>query len=214
MPAEKVKLYTVEEYLQLEEKAAERHEYRYGVIYPVGSPFDPLGISGGTVSHSLLCANMITSLGNRVRDTGCVVLDCNMRIGVPTKGVYTYPDVSVVCGPPTFDPKGPKRHTILNPRLLVEVLSDSTEAYDRGDKFELYDTIESLREYVLVSQKAARITIFSRQEDRTWVLASAIGLDSQASLHSLGVALPLSEVYRNVSFPPAPEVPASDTERS
>ena len=111
------------------------------------------------------------------------------------------PDASVVCGPPQFDPLDTARQTITNPTVLLEVLSPSTEKWDRGGKFDSYRQIDSLREYVMVSWDEPRVETFLRKEDGTWVFAAAVGLTAVAQLNSIRVELPLSEVYRGVELP-------------
>ncbi|MDB5290945.1 MAG: hypothetical protein JWL69_2186 [Phycisphaerales bacterium] len=123
-----------------------------------------------------------------------------MRVRVPPTDRYVYPDAMVVCGQPQFDPQDPNRTTIINPRVIFEVLSESTEAYDRGAKFTRYREIESLEEFVLVSQDRPLIEAYTRQPGGTWLLAPSSGIDVVAALRSLQISLPLSEIYADVSF--------------
>jgi Uma2 family endonuclease len=196
--------YTVEEYLRFEAESPERHEYHDGEIVAVG---ELLAMAGGSLNHSLIIANVIRELGNRLRGTPCRVFDSSLRIRIPRKTLYAYPDVSVVCGPTAFDPDRSLGETILNPRLIVEVLSPGTEAYDRGKKFARYGEIDSFQEYVLVSQDTMFVETFFRQADSTWQFRNFSGSDGVARLRSVGADLSLAEVYAGVEFesdsPPA-----------
>lgn len=192
LPAEKHR-YTVSEYLQYEQEALERHEYRNGEI---------IAMAGGTYNHSLIVANTIRELGIALKGKPCRVLDSNLRIRSRRVPLFTYPDISVVCGEPQFDPDDRSGQTIINPRVLIEVLSPSTEAYDRGAKFNFYRQLEPLEEYVLISQDAPRIETFYRQPEGTWLFAAVGELESRVRLRSLGLELLLQEIYSGVTFPP------------
>jgi len=180
-----------EEYLALERSSERRHEYADGEIF---------AMSGGSEEHSLLAGNVIREIGNAVSDRGCRVLTSDMRIKITARNRYVYPDASVVCDRSAFEDD--KRDTLLNPLVLVEVLSDSSEAYDRGDKFAQYRTIPSLSEYVLLSQKEPRIEVFTRQPDGGWMLRS-YGPGERAALTSLACELDVDRAYLNVFREPA-----------
>jgi Uma2 family endonuclease len=183
---------TPEEYLRREGDAAEKHEFYHGEVF---------AMAGGTPDHSLIISNFNRELGNRLKGKPCRVYGSNLRIRIPRTTLYTYPDVGVICGERQFDPLDVRKETVTNPALLVEALSPSTEAWDRGGKFKNYQVIESLREYVLVASDAARIETYLRQEDGTWIYSAAAGLDAVAQLKSLKVELPLAEVYSGVEIP-------------
>src|SRR5258707_8863935 len=142
------------ECLRLEREAEARSEYFDGEVF---------ALAGGTRSHSLIQTNLIGELRSRLKSTDCVVYNTDLRVKVEATGLLTYPDVSVVCGEQRFLDE--EEDTLLNPVVVVEVLSDSTEAYDRGKKFEHYRQIPSCRGYLLVSQKEPRIEQFIRQPD-------------------------------------------------
>lgn len=178
---------TPEEYLEAERAAETKSEYFAGEVF---------AMAGAGESHNLVVANLIVSLGTQLRKRPCRVYPSDLRVLVSETGLYTYPDVVVVCGEPRFLDE--KRDTLLNPTLLVEVLSDATEAYDRGKKFEHYRRIDSLQEYVLVSPTEPRVERFLRQEGGTWLFSEAAGLEATADLPSIGCALPLAEVYEKV----------------
>jgi Uma2 family endonuclease len=123
-----------------------------------------------------------------------------MRVRLAFDNRYVYPDLTVVCGEPEFDPLDEKQTTIINPRLVVEVLSGSTEAYDRGVKFAAYRELKSFQEYVLISQDQPLVETFLRQADGTWVLAAARGLEGSMTLRSLQIVVPLAEIYMGITF--------------
>ncbi len=191
--AESKKRYTPEEYLKLEEASLDKHEYFRGEIF---------AMAGASENHSLINSNLVRALGNALIGKPCRVYDSNLRIHIPATSLFTYPDVSVICGPTQVGTSDPSRGSILNPKLIVEILSPSTEAYDRGAKFENYLSIESLREYVLISQNAPRIETFHLLDDGTWVFSYENGMQSNIPLKSLEITLSLAEVYRDVNFIP------------
>jgi len=182
---------TPEQYLEAERAAEFRHEYYDGHIY---------AMSGGSYRHGQIIGNLTTRLSNRLERRPCSVVPNDLRLRVSPGGLFTYPDVIVICGDPRF---ADDRHdTLLNPALIVEVLSPSTEAYDRGFKSAQYRTVESLQEYALVSQTEPRVEVFRRQPGGHWLLSEAIGLEAVCHFESLDCAVPLAEVYAKVTFSP------------
>lgn len=177
------------EYLDLERKAETRSEYLDGRLY---------AMSGGTYSHGLIVSSLNVLLGTRLRGSQCRVTVSDVRVRISSDGPYYYPDVMAVCSPPQF--ADDRRDSVLNPVLIVEVLSPSTEAYDRGLKAAQYRRIDSLQEYVLVWQDQPRIEVLRRQPSGGWFLSEAIGLDSVCTLESVRCDLPLAEVYRDITF--------------
>jgi Uma2 family endonuclease len=190
VPVEK-RRYTIAEYLAMEEKATDRHEFHDGEI---------LAMSGGTYRHSRTNTNLLVALGTRLRGTPCEPLDSNMRVRITGRRSYLYPDISIVCGGPQFDIDDPKQTTITNPRIVVEVLSDSTELYDRGAKFSLYREIPSLQQYVLVSQHEPLVETYLRQAEGAWLLNPIKGIASSLLLPSVNLGIPLTEIYVGVEF--------------
>ena len=184
----KVKL-TAAEYLAMERASEEKHEFLDGEIYLM---------SGASRNHNLILVNVLASLHAQLRKRPCVVYPSDMRVKVNDSGLYTYPDISVVCDPPQFDEAD--QDTLLNPTLIIEVLSPSTESYDRGKKFQHYRTLESLQEYVLIAQDSPRIERYLRQPNHEWLLADASGLESTLELASIQCTLVLADVYEKVSF--------------
>jgi Uma2 family endonuclease len=184
---------TEAEYLDLERSLEARNEFFDGEVF---------AMSGGTPLHSQIATNLARELGNKLKGRDCIPYNSDLRLKVEATGLFTYPDLSVVCGPLQFAPG--TDDTVVNPRLIIEVLSDSTEAYDRGKKFENYRHMPSLREYLLVSQKEPRIEQFVRQPNGQWLLRDAAGLDATMALPSLEIDLFLAEVFAGVEFVPAP----------
>ena len=194
---------TEAEYLEIERGAESKSEFFQGEMF---------AMAGGTPQHSLIATNLARELGNRLKSSHCVAYNADLRIKIEATGLCTYPDLSVVCGPPQFA-QGTE-DTVLNPTLLVEVLSDSTEAYDRGKKFEHCRQIPALQEYLLVSQKEPRIEQFIRQPDGRWLLNEAAGPDASLELPSLRISLSLAEVFAKVNFAHDPIRAASPRSRS
>lgn len=155
--------------------------------------------------HSLVATAVLAELSNRLRGTGFNVTGGNMRVATRPGRNYVYPDATVIRGRPDFDPNDRLQTTIINPVLVVEVLSEGTEAYDRGKKFERYREAETLKEYVLVLTAEPRVETFLRQSDGTWLFTSYSGLDAVARLRSVEIDLPLSEVFDGVEFSPTGE---------
>lgn len=180
---------TPEEYLDFERKSEERHEYFDGEIF---------AMSGAKRNHNVIAWNIGGELRQRLKDRNCEAYPADMRVFVPATRLYTYPDLTVVCGEPQF--QDDTFDTLLNPVLLIEVLSDSTESYDRGRKFQHYRSIESLQEYILVSQTEARVEKYVRHGDGFWLLSEAVGLDSEIEFSSIECQIPLSEIYDKIDF--------------
>jgi len=183
------------EFLAFERAADSRHEWVNGLVY---------AMAGGSAMHALITAKLIRALGNRVQGRGCEPFSGDLRIKVEETGLFTYPDVSVVCGPLEFAADDDGKDTVTNPALLVEVLSPSTEAYDRGEKFAHYRRLPSLKAYLLVDQFRPRLELFIRVGDGFWRLSIADGIEATLQIDPLGIELPLEEVYRGVTFETPP----------
>jgi Uma2 family endonuclease len=180
---------SAQEYLARERLAEFRSEFYSGEIF---------AMAGGSPSHSLIRINTGAQLSVRLRGRPCTAYDSDLRILIAASGLYTYPDLSVICGEIQFDDK--MRDTALNPAVLFEVLSESTEAYDRGKKFEHYRRLPTLREYVLIAQDRPQVERFLRNPDDTWTLTVVSGLDATLELPSISVTLVLAEIYDKVDF--------------
>jgi Uma2 family endonuclease len=182
-----------EEYLAIERAAPFRSEYYNGEMF---------AMSGASWEHTLIKDNVAREAGNQLLDGPCRVLTSDLRVKVRLTGLYTYPDVLVVCEEPQFEDK--VFDTLLNPRVLIEVLSESTEKYDRGFKFEQYRSVPSLQEYILISQDRPVIERFVRQADDRWELTTFKGLAETFAFGTLPVQIPMASIYRNVEFPESP----------
>ena len=178
-----------QEYLALEEKSPTKHEWLDGVIFDM----EAHGMAGGTPNHAGLAAAVTLLLGLQLRGKPCRVFSSDLKVRVLATGLATYPDLTVVCSKLETDPQD--ANAVTNPTLLVEVLSDSSEAYDRGEKFAHYRRLPSLREYVLVSHLTPRIEVWRRNESSRWELAQEACVGEQAELASVACALPVDEVY-------------------
>ena len=191
--AAKLKL-TPAQYLEQERLASFKSEYIDGEVF---------AMSGASYEHTLIKDNLARELGNRLKGGACRVLTSDLRVKVEGAGLYAYPDLVVVCDGPAFEDE--LFDTLLNPRVIVEVLSDSTERFDRSGKFRGYQCLPTFAEYVLVAQDQALIERFVRQSDDSWLLNSFKGLEPELNFQSLSVRVPLSEIYAGVTFPPLGE---------
>ena len=184
------RLFTEEEYLSLEDEALEKSEFFQGRIY---------AMSGGSSNHSIISVNVTIAFGNSLRNRPCIVYNSDFRVKIPQANLYTYPDISVACGTPliyTFK----NTQTLTNPNLILEVLSSSTEKYDRTGKFESYKLIPTLTDYLLVAQDRTRVEHFVRQADKSWSCTVSEGLDAIVKIDTLECELPLAEIYLKVDL--------------
>jgi Uma2 family endonuclease len=181
--------YTAREYLVLERAASYKSEFYQGEIF---------AMAGASRLHNRIKDNLIVLIGSQLRGTGCYTSSSDQRVLVDENGLYTYPDIVIQCGAYESDPED--EDTMTNPTAIIEVLSDSTESYDRGEKFRLYRGLSSLREYVLVAQSELAIDRFSRQDDGRWVVDSTVGLDGVFQFSSLQASVRLADVYEGVEF--------------
>jgi Uma2 family endonuclease len=198
---------SLDEYFKLADGSLDKLEYRGILGFPLRGEI--VAMAGGTEFHGLIVANVGGELRDRLRGKPCRFYASDFRVGVRHYPTFTYTDGFVICGPTQFDDRDPTHQTAMNPTLIVEVLSPSTEAYDRGEKFGRYMHAESLQEYVLVSQHQARVEVFFRQAGGTWLLTPYVGIDSVAALRSIDVELPLAEIYLNVNFPAQRDEPSN-----
>ncbi len=180
---------SVEEYLAFERASGEKHEYRDGEI---------VAMVGASYRHNTIVGNVFASLRTRLRDGSCRVNFSDLRVQISGERFYTYPDLTVVCGPPRFSDD--RQDTLLNPQIIIEVLSPPTQGYDHGGKFRHYRSIESLHEYVLIEQDSQRIEHFVRQASDLWLLSDTIGPDATLHLPTLDCAVPFAEIYEEVMF--------------
>lgn len=192
---------TPEEYLAAERESETKHEYVNGEVYAT---------AGASRAHNVIAVNIIRELSARLRRKPCEVYPSDMRLQVEETGLYTYPDVVVVCGGPRF--ADDRSDNLLNPKVIVEVLSDSTEANDRTWKWAHYRQLESLAEYVMVAQDRPHVEHYVRQAGGAWLFREYRGLEETLRFPSLGCRIALSEIYLRVEFlqeAPPPEATAS-----
>jgi Uma2 family endonuclease len=180
---------TPEEYLHRERKADYRSEYFRGEMF---------AMAGASANHNLIVGNCVQTLGQQLKKKPCRVYPSDLKLRIEATGLYTYPDLSVVCDEPQLESNG--GDVLLNPVVLLEVLSDSTEAYDRGKKFEHYRTIPSLQHYVMIAQDRYSIDCFSRTPEGGWILASCQAINEAIELETIGCQLASAEVYDKVVF--------------
>lgn len=187
MSSQRQTLLTPEEYLAIERKSEIKHEYFDGEMF---------AMVGASKRHNLITANLVRVLGNQLLESPCNVYASDMRVKVSASGKYTYPDVVVACVEEKFDDA--ENDTLLNPVVVIEVLSESTEAYDRGKKFEHYQNIKSLIEYLLVAQEPYRIEQYVRQNDREWRYYEYHDAEDISTVSVIGCELALKDVYAKV----------------
>jgi Uma2 family endonuclease len=180
---------TPEQYLEIERKAEFKSEYYQGEMF---------AISGAREPHVLIAGNALGELHQQLRRRPCKVYSADMRVRVTPVGLYTYPDVVVICGEPRFLDEN--RDTLLNPTVIVEVLSESTKAYDRDEKFERYTSLDSLAEYLMISSLRVRAERFTRQTYGQWLLTIKSSLEDSLELQSIGCRLALADLYEKVEF--------------
>jgi len=181
--------FTPAEYLAIERAATERSEYIDGEI---------VAMAGASREHSLITTNSVRELSQQVKRRPCEVHSNDLRVYIPAAHLYTYPDVMAFCGEAKFEDT--LRDTLLNPTVIIEVLSPSTEAYDRGKKFEFYRSIPSFREYLLVAQDEPRVEQFTLQTDGRWIFTATAGLEGTVTLSSISCVLAMAEIYDKVDL--------------
>lgn len=190
MDAKKLNNISVTEYLKLEEDAQTKYEFHDGTIY---------AMSGGTVEHGLISGNLFAELkfALRSKNNNCTALNSEIKLHIQSLNKYVYPDVMVVCG--DIERATEEPNSVTNPSIIIEVLSNSTEAYDRGDKFFSYQQISSLKEYILVDQYKAQVEIYTRQA-QLWSIQRITGIEENVEIIPLGISIPMQHIYENVSF--------------
>jgi Uma2 family endonuclease len=181
--------WTPAEYLVFERAQTDaKHEYLNGEVTLM---------AGASLEHNRIASNLVATLHAQMRGRPCDVFSGDMRVYISATGLYTYPDIAALCGEPQLEDGEPD--ILLNPAVLMEVLSPSTEAYDRGAKFDHYRSIESLQTYVLIAQERAQIELFQRQDDKeNWLLSVIKGLEASVSLSAISCELALADVYERV----------------
>ena len=176
---------SVEAYLEMENAADEKHEYYKGEIF---------AMSGAKVPHNIISANLLITLGQRLRGKKCKPFNSDQRIHIPSNSLFTYPDISIICGEVIT------LNNALNPTVIIEVLSKSTKNYDRGEKFKLYRDIQTLKEYILVDSESIHIETFRLNENDHWELEEYNSLAGAVIIKAIDESIFLSEIYDNVPF--------------
>jgi len=188
--AQQKTLYSPEEYLELERQAETRREFVDGVIY---------AMAGESLSHSQICINLAREASLKLKGTSCQALSPNMKVRAEGKGMFAYPDLTIVCGEPIFHDK--QRDVLLNPKVIIEVLSPSTQRYDQTKRFFRYrKELSSLTDYVLIYQDTPFIEHHERQADGRWMHNAADGIDDVLRIYSIEIELNLREIYNRVKF--------------
>ncbi len=183
------KRYSIQEYLEMEEKSLEKQEFHNGKI---------VEMPGGTANHSLIATNITTALGIALDDTNYIVLNSDVKIHISKIRQFVYPDAIVIAE--VFEFYENRKDIIVNPLLVVEVLSSSTEDYDKNQKFLKYRMIPSFKEYVLVSQDEHEVSTFFRKEENLWHETNVNGVTQSIDLQALNISIPLAKIYKNVKF--------------
>ena len=189
MTTQTITYVTPDEYLAAERLSEVKSEYLDGVVY---------AMTGASLTHTQIVGNLTIELGTQLRARPCRVLPIDQKVRLPESRKFFYPDIAVVCGEVQYHDD--RRDIILNPDLIIEVLSPSTEAFDRGAKFQAYQTLDSLKEYVLVAQDRPIVEQYVRQSDGKWTYTAAVGLESSLALPSVECTLNLSAVYDKVDL--------------
>ncbi len=184
-------IYSLEEYIELEKSTNEKFEFFDGNVW---------SMSGATFSHNRIVRNLNTEIDLQLREKGCEVLPSDMRIKVPAYSPYRYPDITAFCGKAEIE-NLQGLDLLVNPSLIIEVLSDSTEAFDRGDKFSYYKSIKSFTEYILIAQHRPHVSQFVKHGDGFWMNLEFNDLSETVELKSVPCKLFLSAIYRGVTFP-------------
>lgn len=180
---------SIADYLLLEEEGVEKHEYYRGEVF---------AMAGGTIAHNQILSNAIGELNNFLRDKNCQVFPSDLKVHIEANTLFTYPDISIVCGEPAR--WNNRADTITNPVVIIEVLSQKTRNYDRGEKFKLYRGIPSLKEYLLLSSLDVSVERFTKQETGLWSFRETSNPEDLVHVETIGFMCPVKEFYRNVVF--------------
>jgi len=183
---------TVEEYLVMEEASTEKHEYYQGEVF---------AMSGAKWNHNVIATNMMTSLGSYLKGKSCKPSNSDQRVFIEKNGLFTYPDISIVCNKPAF--LNDDKFNLLNPAVIIEILSPSTKLYNRGAKFKLYRDIPTLKEYILVDSEAINIEAFAMDNNNNWILTEHRDQTENLYLNTIDLTIPLSDIYLDTELLPA-----------
>jgi len=189
-PAYDKRKYSIEEYLEMEKEAGQKHEYYQGEIF---------AMSGAKVQHDIIVVNLISALKQKLKDSPCRPHSSDLRIHIPKNTLFTYPDISIVCG--EINTLNNDKWNVLNPAVIVEVLSRSTKNYDRGEKFKLYRDIPTIKEYILVDSENIGIEIYRVNEREHWELEELKKMEDILLIKTVQQSVPLTEIYEGTEFP-------------
>ena len=188
-PALKYNYISPEEYLEAERAALEKHEYSQGEIF---------AMSGASLKHNKIFSNLFRDIAFKIKGKGCRPYGSNLRIHIPKNTLFTYPDISIICGEP--DLTDDKFDTATNPSVIIELLSKSTRNYDKGEKFTLYRDIDSLQEYILVDTEKVYVEKHIRNADNSWQITEYKTLDSSFIITTFSLSFLLKDIYEDLSF--------------
>lgn len=185
----KTNYYTPEDYLALEEKSEERNEYHNGEI---------ISMVGGTTNHNQICINLCRNFPLTINDQDYYIYTENVRLWLSEYNTYTYPDIMIIQGQPIY--QAGKKSNIINPQIIIEVLSDSTEGYDRGDKFTYYRSLPTFKEYILINQSSHKVDQYVKQSDDQWSIKFYQGEEIVLTFASVNWQISLKDIYQRVDF--------------
>ena len=188
-PAPKYNYISPEQYLEMERASQEKHEYYKGEVF---------AMSGASKTHNIIAKNLSTIILPFLKGKNCDMFGSDLRIHIPENSLYTYPDFSIICG--EWETLDQEKDTVKNPNAIIEVLSKSTEDYDRGGKFHLYRSIKTLKEYILIDSRNISAEIYTRQNDNSWLLKEYKQLSDSFFISTIGLTLFLKDIYDDVSF--------------
>ena len=188
-PAPKYNYISPEQYLEMERASEVKHEYYQGEVF---------AMSGASIPQNYVFHNVYGSLVISLKGKNCKPFGSDLRIHIPENGLYTYPDITIICGKPETTDNF--EDSVTNPSVIIEILSKSTQDYDRGTKFALYRSIKSLKEYILVNSRAVSVEHNTRQPDNSWVLTEFKQLSDSFIISSIGLTLHLKDIYEDVTF--------------
>ncbi|MEC4003850.1 Uma2 family endonuclease [Flavobacterium sp. SUN052] len=197
MGAPEIKCITPEEYLEAERLALDKHEYYKGEVFLLNKT-DVTAMSGASVAHNVLFSNLFGELYSNLKGKPCRPYGSDLRIHIPKNSLFTYPDISIICG--DVETTDDKFDTAKNPTVIIEILSPSTRDYDKGGKFTLYRDIDSLKEYILVDTEKILVEKFSRNTDNSWLLTEYKNLEESFTITSVATTLSLKTIYEDVKF--------------
>lgn len=188
-PAPKYNYITAEEYLAMERLAETKHEYYRGEVF---------AMSGASTNHNKIFSRVFIELGIHLKGKSCIPYGSDFRVHIPENTLYTYPDISIVCG--EIETNDEYKDNLTNPSVIIEILSKSTKDDDRGGKFNLYRSIKSLKEYILIDSTAVSVEIFSRNPDNSWHLVEFKNINDSFTITTIQATLSLNEIYDNIQF--------------